>query len=104
MKSPTASLAAARWARALGFASMLGTAGTAHAGLFDDDEARPAILELRQRFEVLSEQQKSEQTKHTEQLELLRKSLLDLNSQLELLRGDMAKLRGESEQATREFS
>jgi hypothetical protein len=32
-----------------------------HAGL-DDDEARRAILELRQRVEVLSEQQKSEQT------------------------------------------
>lgn len=104
MKSPTASLAAARWARALGFAAVLGAVGTAHAGLFDDDEARRAILELRQRVEVLSEQQKSEQTKHAEQLELLRRSLLDLNSQLELMRSDVAKLRGQNEQATREFS
>ncbi len=83
---------------------MLCVAGVAHAGLFDDDEARRAILELRQRVEVLSEQQKSEGSKQAEQLELLRRSLLDLNSQLELMRGDVAKLRGESEQATREFS
>ena len=83
---------------------MLCVAGVAHAGLFDDDEARRAILELRSAWKCCPEQQKSEGSKHAEQLELLRRSLLDLNSQLELMRGDVAKLRGESEQATREFS
>jgi TolA-binding protein len=39
-----------------------------------------------------------------EQVSGLRRSLLDLNNQIELLRGDMAKLRGADEQLLRELA
>ena len=52
---------------------------SAHAALFGDDEARRAIIELRQRADSL--QQSQEQT---------RRSLLDLQSQIEALKADQA--------------
>ena len=64
---------------------------SAHAALFGDDEARRAIIELRQRADSL--QQSQEQT---------RRSLLDLQSQIEALKADQAKLRGQNEQLTRD--
>jgi len=74
----------------------------AHAGLFDDDEARKAILDLRQKLEQSNEQQRARQAELNaqvlEQLNQLKRSLLDLNSQIELLRADNAKLRGQDEQ------
>jgi TolA-binding protein len=70
-----------------------GSAISAHAALFGDDEARRAIIELRQRVDSL--QQSQEQT---------RRSLLDLQSQIESLKSDQAKLRGQNEQLTRDAS
>jgi tol-pal system protein YbgF len=73
----------------------------AQAGLFDDEEARKAIVELRGRFER-AQQESSErdarQRELTEQVETLKRSLLDLNAQIESLRADLAKLRGQDEQ------
>ena len=82
---------------------------TASAGLFDDEEARKAIVELRNRFEQA--QQRQAQTEEsdrkaqaaqvadlTEQINVLRRSLLDLNAQMETLRTELAKLRGTDEQ------
>ena len=66
---------------------------SAHAALFGDDEARRAIIELRQRADSL--QQSQEQT---------RRSLLDLQSQIEALKVDQAKLRGQNEQLMRDSS
>ncbi len=75
----------------------------AHA-LFGDDEARRAILDLRQRFEQTSEAQRTEQARAAEQFDQLRRSLLELNSQLELMRGEIARLRGRNEELTREIA
>lgn len=80
----------------------------AHAGMFDDEEARKAVVDLRNRFEQSQRQaQQSEADRKalaaqvadlSEQVNVLKRSLLDLNSQLEGLRGENAKLRGQDEQ------
>jgi tol-pal system protein YbgF len=116
-----------KWSRGAALAGVLvvGLAPAAHAGLFDDDEARKAILDLRQRLEQSSqkieqanERQRALQAEQiarmadqltqnnaqsAEQIATLRRSLLDLNSQLELLRVDLSRLRGQDEQRARDF-
>ena len=83
-------------------------APAAHAGIFDDDEARRAILDLRQKLEQSNEQQRARQAEQmaalTAQVEQLKRSLLDLSNQLEPLRADNARLRGQSEQLARDLS
>ncbi|MEY4754820.1 MAG: hypothetical protein RJA44_2495 [Pseudomonadota bacterium] len=85
----------------------------AHAGLFDDEEARKAILDLRSQIDrnTLAQQNfQNRQTQlndqHTEQLanqqaaiDQLKRSLLELNNQIELLRSEIAKMRGQDEQS-----
>src|SRR5437868_2005360 len=77
-------------------------APTAQAGLFDDDEARKAVLDLRQRQEQSEARVKAAQVESAAQLlehiNQLKRSLLDLNNQLEVMRGEMAKMRGQNEQ------
>lgn len=93
-------------ALALAGASLMAS-GPAHA-LFEDEEARRAILDLRARLQKLDEaQRQSTETQTgqlTEQVSQLRRSLLDLNAQLELLRAEVAKLRGQNEQLARDLS
>jgi tol-pal system protein YbgF len=75
---------------------------SAGAGVFDDAEARRAILDLRQRVEegrVASEQSTA---RAAEDVALLRRSLLDLQSQIESLRTELAQLRGLNEQVSRD--
>ena len=83
-------------------------APAAYAGLFDDDEARRAILDLRQKLEQSNEQQRARQaeqmTQFGEQLMQLKRSLLDLNNQLELQRAANAKLVGQNEQLARDLA
>lgn len=79
----------------------------AHAALFEDDEARRAIIELRQRIDAL--QQSSQRTttdlaRSGEDNGQLRRSLLDLQSQIEGLRVELAKQRGQNEQLMRDIS
>jgi tol-pal system protein YbgF len=81
----------------LGLALM---APAARAGLFDDDEARRAILDLRQRMQAGEEQRRA----MADQVDQLKRSLLDLNNQLELMRSDNAKLRGQNEQLARDVA
>lgn len=80
----------------------------AHAGLFDDEEARRAILDLRQRVEAGrqdAEQRISENaTRTTEENSQLRRSLLELQNQIETLRADQARLLGQNEQLTRDLT
>jgi len=76
----------------------------ARAGLFEDDDARKAILDLRQRVDQNSEQLKSRLAEQAELLSQLKRSLLDLNSQLEATRAETAKLRGANEQLAREVA
>jgi tol-pal system protein YbgF len=80
-------------------------APAAQAGLFDDDEARKAILDIRARLdqgEARNKALQAENAQLTEQVNQLKRSLLDLNNQLELMRSDTAKLRGQGEQLTRD--
>ena len=97
----------------------LGFAPGARAGLFDDDEARKAILDLRQKLEQSNERQRALQAEQisrlsdqitqssaqsAEQIATLKRSILDLNNQLELLRADNARLRGQDEQLARDVA
>ena len=80
----------------------------ARAGLFEDDEARKAILELRAKVQANEDaaKQRAEQLNALiqDQLQPLRRSMLDLNSQIDALRGELAKLRGANEQLARELA
>ena len=86
--------------------------GAAHAGLFDDDEARKAILDLRQRIDAVrveSEQRLNtrlteESRKTAEDSAQIRRSLLELQNQIEALRAELASQRGQNEQLAREVS
>lgn len=92
----------------LAAAGLFSVAGSAHAGLFDDDEARRAILDMRARIDQSVEQNRVRnaelQTQLGGQIEQLRRSLLDLNSQLEVMRSELARLRGQDEQVMKDLS
>ena len=97
--------------RAAALAVLLAASFTAQAGLFDDEEARKAIVELRARVAAIDEENKGRiaevadtKAQILEQLSLLRRSLLDLNNQIEGVRGEMAKLRGDNEQMLRDVA
>lgn len=77
--------------RRLRFALLLATlgAGAAHAGLFDDAEARRQIAD----YKAIAEARYDAQSK----------SLLDLANQLSILRDENAKLRGQVETLTYEL-
>lgn len=70
----------------------------AQAALFEDDEARRAILDLRQRVEAMRQQAEQRQNEENAQL---RRSLLDLQTQIEQMRGDLQRMTGQNEQLTR---
>jgi tol-pal system protein YbgF len=85
--------------------------GAARAGILEDDEARKAIVEMRKSITLSDEQAKArsaEQAAATaqlvEQLASLRRGLLDLNNQLEAMRGEIARLRGSDEQLVRDVT
>jgi tol-pal system protein YbgF len=97
-----------RWLAAAG---LLFVATVAQAGLFDDDEARRAILDLRNRTTQVDEQAKARSAELaasnaqlTEQVTALKRSLLDLSNQLEITRAELAKLRGGDEQLARDVA
>jgi len=89
----------------------------AHA-LFDDNEARRAILDLRQkvevqqqRVEVQQQRLEAQQLRNVEDLKKanddnaqLRRSILDLSNQLEVLRAEIARMRGQDEQLARDVA
>ena len=80
----------------------------AQAGLFDDNEARQAILDLRKQLEQVSEAQRQKQaelnTQMSEEITQLRRTMLELNNQLETLRTELARMQGVQEQTTRELA
>jgi tol-pal system protein YbgF len=69
----------------------------AQAALFEDDEARRAILDLRQRVETIRVQSADESAQ-------LRRSLLDLQNQIEQMRGELARMTGQNEQLTKSIA
>lgn len=88
-------------------AGTLLVAASANAALFEDDEARRAIIELRQRIDTLqqsSQRAATDLARSGEDTGQMRHSLLDLQSQIESLRVELAKQRGQNEQLTREIS
>ena len=83
----------------------------AHAGLFDDEEARRAILDLRQRVDAARAAGDATALKLTEELRRsneenaqLRRSLLELQTQIDNVRSDLAKQRGVEEQLARDVA
>ena len=103
--------------------------GMASAAFFEDEEARQAILDLRQKVETLRQSteairssvdadrqkaltekqsavQKAEQetSRAAEDLSLIRRSLLDLQGQLENLRSEIASVKGQNEQLSKELA
>jgi TolA-binding protein len=96
---------------ALAAIAVLLAAGPARAGLFDDEEARRAILDLRTRIQTTDDSAKARSAELAqtnaqllEQVQQLRRSLLDLNTQLQAQRDDNAKLRGTQEQLARDLA
>lgn len=87
--------------------TLSGFMGTAHAGLFEDDEARRAILDLRQRVEqsnaVIKESNAAIKGLADENGQL-RRALLDLQGQIEGLKAELSQGRGAQEQLARELS
>ena len=97
--------------RSTALACLVLAAGSASAGLFDDEEARRAILDLRQRVEAVKQDQVESNRKIAEEAQRasdeaaqLRRSILDLQNQLETNRAEQAKLRGQNEQLARDLS
>lgn len=85
----------------------LGASSLASAALFEDDEARRAILELRQKVEAQrlnADRQSDELKRANDDTMQLRRSLLDLQSQIESLRGEIARLNGQNEQLLRDVA
>ncbi len=108
-------VACGRWASGTSLSILLGVlAFPASAALFSDDEARRAILDLRQRLDAqrqvidaqrqLVETQAQELRTAEQDTAQLRRGLIDLQSQIEALRAELARLRGQDEQLGRELS
>lgn len=74
--------------------------GTAQAGLFEDDEARKAILDLRQRVEQSNTAIKA----LTDENIQMRRSLLDFQGQIDGLKAEQSQLRGAQERLARDLS
>jgi tol-pal system protein YbgF len=96
-------------AAALAAASLF--TASAQAALFEDDEARRAILELRQRVEQQRQAADAVQRQLADDLKRandenasLRRALLELQNQIETLRTDLARLRGSDEQIARDLA
>lgn len=65
-------------------------ASSAHAGVFDDDEARKAVLQLRDQFNGF-------QATASQRIDQSSRQQLDMQNQLEGLRQEVARLRGQNE-------
>ncbi len=78
--------------RAVALAAAMLVSVSAQAGLFEDDEARRAILDLRERVE-----------RQGQEIQNFQRSLLEQQNQFEALRAETARLRGEKEELTQEL-
>lgn len=84
------------WLRFAAAASVAGAAfaaAPAHAGLFDDNEARQAILDLRTKTDNL-----------TSQLSAAQRTILDQSNRLDQLNQQVATLRGQNEDLANQLS
>jgi tol-pal system protein YbgF len=89
-------------------ASFLLMSLAAHAGIFDDDEARKAILDLRQQLVGLSTtvniNQSAAQQKSADDMAQWRKSLFELQNQIDRQKGEISQLRGDNEVLARNLA
>ena len=94
-----------RWVAAAAVWTLAAQAG---AGMFDDEEARRAILDLRQKVDNMrrdTDQRITEEAKRqAEEVAALRRSLLDLQNQLEAKSAEAAQIRGQNEQLSRDLA
>jgi tol-pal system protein YbgF len=91
--------------------ALVGLGGMSHAALFEDDEARRAILDLRQKLELANKN--LEATQQTIKLQAeenganqaaVRRGMLDLQNQIEALKSELSVMRGANEQLLRELA
>jgi tol-pal system protein YbgF len=78
-----------------------------HAGMFDDDEARKAILDLRQQVEQVRTdlvQERALVSAASSDNGVLGKSLLDLQRQIEVLKTELSSARGKNDELARELA
>jgi tol-pal system protein YbgF len=75
-----------------------------NAALFEDDDARKAILDLRQRVEFLRVDAEQAKKALSDENATLTRSLLELQRQLELLRSELAAMRGLSEKQAKDLA
>jgi tol-pal system protein YbgF len=102
--SPLFTLSMSQRLRIVAGALLMVFLGNASAGLFDDEEARRAILDLRQTNADLRQQIDSSEKKFSEDGAQFRRSLIDFQNQLEATRAELAKLRGQNEQMARDLA
>ncbi len=76
----------------------------AHAALFEDDEARRAILDLRQKVDASQQRTADDLRRANDDNAQLRRSLLELSNQIEALRNEMAGMRGQNERLARDVA
>jgi tol-pal system protein YbgF len=76
----------------------------AQAQLFADDDARKAILELRQRLATLERTLQQKDTELTTRLDAAQRAQLDLVNQNDLLKQEVARLRGQVESLANEVA
>ncbi len=96
------------------FSLALCFSATAYAGLFDDDEARKAILDLRGRVEAVNKtisarldalsQRFDELNQRLDRLEATQRGQLELQGQIETLKRELAEMRGKVEVQTNELA
>lgn len=83
---------------------LLAFSSIARAGLFSDDEARQAIIDLRQRVDHIDAPQQGKIAELNARIDQLSRSVLDLSSQIEQLRAELAKQRGQDELLARDVA
>jgi tol-pal system protein YbgF len=93
--------------------SLAGLTSPAHAALFGgDDEARRAILDLRQRLEqsqiatraLIEQNAQSQNQAQNQEIAQLRGSLLDLQTQIDRLKSELAQSLGAQERLARDLT
>ncbi|MCH8181510.1 MAG: tol-pal system protein YbgF [Proteobacteria bacterium] len=104
MSSRLVSRGAVAWS---GWAVVLAAAFSpmaAQAGIFDDDEARRAILDLRQQRTQDTDALNAQIKALSAQVDVLKRSLLEMNATIEQLRGELASSRGGNEVLQRDVA
>ena len=94
--------------RSVAVASFLLMSLAAHAGIFDDDEARKAILDLRQQITSLNatvnNSLSAAQQRSTEEIAQLRKSMFELQNQIDKQKSEISQIRGDNEVLARNLA